>query len=112
MKKIYIAGPMTGMPKFNYPAFFEAERLLKGLNYDVLNPASLPKCDDDSIKGDERWRWYMRRALPMVAQADEMALLPGWDKSKGALLEVNIGSILLMPMWYCSHGQVVRLEDV
>ncbi|HED2900646.1 TPA: DUF4406 domain-containing protein, partial [Citrobacter freundii] len=40
--KIYIAGPMTGIPKYNRPAFhFEAIRLASE-GHVVLNPATLP----------------------------------------------------------------------
>jgi WhiB family redox-sensing transcriptional regulator len=33
-----VAGPMTGLPEFNYPAFNAAARMLTGFGYDVLNP--------------------------------------------------------------------------
>jgi len=36
---IYIAGPMSGLPEFNYPAFFAAAEQLTAAGYDVLNPA-------------------------------------------------------------------------
>jgi hypothetical protein len=31
MKRIYIAGPMTGLPEFNYPAFNAEAQRLRGL---------------------------------------------------------------------------------
>lgn len=42
MAKIYIAGPMSGLPNFNRDAFnLEAERL-HTLGHIALNPAILP----------------------------------------------------------------------
>ncbi len=40
MKEIYIAGPMTGIPCFNFPAFNYAERVLQQDGWTVHNPAA------------------------------------------------------------------------
>lgn len=37
--RIYIAGPMTGLPDFNFPAFNDMAAILRGLGYHVENPA-------------------------------------------------------------------------
>ncbi|MCY1527250.1 hypothetical protein D9M68_623110 [compost metagenome] len=39
MKRIYLAGPMTGLPEFNYPAFHAEAARLRALGYQVENPA-------------------------------------------------------------------------
>ena len=36
---VYIAGPMTGLPDLNYPAFNAAEEALTAAGHAVLNPA-------------------------------------------------------------------------
>lgn len=78
-KKIYIAGPMTGLPEFNKPAFFNREGSLKQDNWIVLNPAILP----DGLQHHE----YMGICLPMVRVADAVFMLKGWQSSKGANME-------------------------
>ena len=42
MTRVYIAGPMTGLPDFNYPAFNAAAAKLRALGLEVLNPAENP----------------------------------------------------------------------
>lgn len=82
--KIYIAGPMSGLPEFNYPAFnAEAERL-RSLGHEVLNPAEnpVPECGT--------WAGYMRLALAQLVQCHTIRLLPGWEKSSGARLEEHV----------------------
>lgn len=37
--KVYISGPMTGLPEFNYPAFFAAAEALEARGYETINPA-------------------------------------------------------------------------
>lgn len=91
--KLYIAGKMTGMPDFNFPAFNEAARLLKDAGYDVANPA-------DHGQGKRLWAWYMRKALKALLDCDAVALIPGHSSSKGATLEVQVAESLGMRVKY------------
>ena len=34
-QRVYVAGPMTGLPDFNYPAFNAEAQRLRGLGYQV-----------------------------------------------------------------------------
>lgn len=81
MKRLYIAGPMTGMPALNYPAFnAEAERL-RALGFEVENPAENPAPECGS------WLAYMRMAIAQLVTCDIVAMLPGWETSEGANIE-------------------------
>lgn len=77
--KVYVAGPMTGLPEFNRPTFFAAEEHLKSLVAQVMNPAILP--DGWSHEA------YMRIAIPMLMECEAVAFLPGWQQSSGARRE-------------------------
>ena len=89
----YIAGPMTSVPDFNYPAFFAAEKKLFELGYDVLNPAR-------HFGGDQSLprEVYMRAAIEAVMKADCIVTLDRWASSRGANLEVNLGKELGLPI--------------
>ena len=90
--KVYVAGPMTGLPEFNYPAFRAAGSLLAAEGFDVLNPVEV---EQENASGEpQAWDWYMRRALRMVVDADGVALLPGWERSRGARLEFHVATSL------------------
>lgn len=88
--RLYIAGPMSGIADFNYPAFDQAEAHLARRGYKVLNPARR-----GVVKG---WKWadYLRPALCDVVAADGIATLPGWARSRGASLEVHVARALGM----------------
>lgn len=88
MMKIYISGPMTGLPEANYPAFFAAEAQLSDAGFDVANPARIPEPDPKT------WENYMRGAVKMVCDCDTVALLPGWENSRGARFEVELAKTL------------------
>lgn len=93
--RLYVAGPMTGLPEFNYPAFNAAATMLRGLGYDVLNPVDAEQ-HNPTPGTPQTWDWYMRHALRMVLDADALALLPGWEKSRGARVEVELAYALGM----------------
>lgn len=89
--RIYIAGPMTGRPNFNYDLFFKAERHvvnngLPGVDalISVLNPARHFAGRQDLPK-----REYLAKALEVVNTADGVLLLQDWETSEGARLEVT-----------------------
>lgn len=81
---IYIAGPMTGIPQFNFPAFHAAAAALRSAGWDVVNPAEV--CPDPTMA----WLDCMRRDIAALMGCDSIALLPGWMDSKGARLERHI----------------------
>jgi len=105
--KIYIAGPMSGVEDFNFPLFFETEKALKELGYEVINPAHN---DGENLeealasagtpdKPNNSWGYYMRRDLPNVLSVDALCVLPNWRKSKGASLEVHVAEALGLPIY-------------
>ena len=55
-QRICIAGPMTGLPDNNYPAFHDAARLRKGC-WHVENPAENPA---PHVEATCSWTAYMR----------------------------------------------------
>ena len=87
---LYVAGPMTGYPEFNYPAFRTAGELLEAAGFHVL----LSLHEDTS----KPWDFYMRHALRMVLNANGLATLPRWQMSKGAMLEVQVAQALGLPV--------------
>lgn len=81
LKRIYIAGPMSGLPDFNYPAFHAAAAVLRAQGHHVENPAEnpAPTCGT--------WQGYMRMSLRQIAACDCLCMLPGWRASRGARIE-------------------------
>lgn len=91
---VYVAGPMTGYPDFNYPAFNDAAEALLSAGYEVRNPVDSEQHNDTG--GHQTWSWYLRQALKMLVEADGVALLDGWEESRGARLEVHVAEQLGM----------------
>jgi len=89
--KIYLSGPMTGLPNNNYPAFNEAARKLRAKGYRVLNPAEIEPPEIPT------WKNYMRECIKMLMSANAVAMLPGWSQSRGASIEVDLALNLGMP---------------
>lgn len=89
MKRIFLSGPMSGLPLDNYPAFNDATAKLRALGYEVLNPAENQK--------QPTWEAYMRLALRQLTYCDMVAQLPGWELSSGASKEFVNASWLKIP---------------
>lgn len=87
---IYISGPMTGLPEYNYPAFFRAAEELTVQNHIPLNPAVVPV--------GLAYPAYMDIACAMVRASQGMLLLPGWEDSKGARVEHALAVSLGLPI--------------
>lgn len=86
--KLYLSGPMAGLPEHNFPAFEKARTELRAAGYEVVCPAELGRHDG--------WSWtdYLRRDIRVLLDCEAVAVLDGWKLSKGAQLEVHIASEL------------------
>lgn len=84
VKKIYLSGPMTGLPQLNQPAFDAEAARLRSLGYEVINPAEI------NVGVDAPWHECMRRDIKALLDCDAIALLDGWHDSLGAHLELHI----------------------
>jgi len=83
-RRWYIAGPMRGMDRLNRPAFYTAATRLRKAGHEAVNPFELTLAEDLSIRD------YMKVDLPALLECNGVALLPGWEKSKGARVEALV----------------------
>lgn len=118
MKTIYLAGPMSNLPQFNFPAFHTAAAALRAQDFVVISPAETDP-EDMQAKAmaspdgtydptmSETWGDSLARDVKMLADGvlqvsdsdtrpplvpiDGIVFLPGWEKSKGARLEAFVG---------------------
>ena len=88
-KRIYIAGPMTGREDLNFPAFHAAAERFAEAGWRVSNPAL-----NFGGRTDLPREVYLRADVAMLARCDAIALLVGWQKSRGATLEAVLAAEL------------------
>jgi hypothetical protein len=89
--KIYLSGPMTGLPDYNYPAFHEAAKQLRAAGHEVYNPAEYAydgPLDDFPIR-----QAFAEYARYITTEADAIALLSGWEWSHGAQAEYSLANV-------------------
>lgn len=81
MKRIYISGPMSGLPRLNWPLFNRTAVRLRNLRWEVVNPVA--------INNDPEADWLDCIAADVVAMRSctAICMLPGWEASFGARIE-------------------------
>ncbi len=79
--KIYIAGKISGDPAYQ-DKFERAAEQLRAEGHVVLSPALLPS----GLENEE----YMTICVTMMSIADEVAFLPDYINSGGALIEYSL----------------------
>lgn len=94
MKRVYLSGPMTGIPDFNFPAFNAEASRLRALGYDVVNPVDINP--DTTTPYNE----CLRNDLKALLTCDTIAMLPGYGASRGACLELSVARRIGMEVMY------------
>jgi hypothetical protein len=92
MKRIYLSGPMTGIADNNFPAFHDWAAKLRDQGFDVVSPAEI------QVAGT--WELCLRADLRELCTCDAIALMPGWENSKGANLELHVAHRLGMEVMH------------
>lgn len=112
--KVYTAGPMTGIPQFNYPAFIALAEELRDHGFEVVSPAELddPEIREVSLASPDgamatlathgqTWGDFLARDVKLLADdgIEAIVVLPGWENSKGARLETFVASLKGLPIY-------------
>jgi hypothetical protein len=90
--KLYVAGPMSGYPENNYPAFHDATDRLRDAGYIVVNPAEYGTGEAASYQD------LLRADLLEMLQCDAVATLERWWESVGGRNEIQVAGLLRMPV--------------
>ena len=96
----YLSGPMTGKPDWNFPAFNAAAEYWRGKGLHVINPA-----ENFAGRTDLPRHEYMREDIRLLLTANVIAMLPGWEASKGARLEHAIAKEIGLIVTSAIDGQ-------
>ena len=115
-RRIYLSGGMSGVERAVYVRRFgEAERILRRHGYGVINPCNVWAC---------RWPWIYKTIefclghsnayalilaydlLLLMTRADGIAMLPGWQASRGAQIENYVS----MHFWMQGISKAVTEE--
>lgn len=128
---IYVAGPMQGIPAFNFPRFNAVSNLLKKDGHTVFNPAerdiarhggvdiSLGNTTGSLAEAKGEHKFSLRDALAddlefICRKATVIIMLPGWEKSNGAQAEHRTAVALIsegMEIVYLPEDACIMMED-
>jgi hypothetical protein len=90
---VYISGPMRGYEDYNHTAFHSAARDLRAQGQKVFNPAEVFNGDTSRPTKD-----YLQLDLRAVLDASMVVVLPGWEHSDGARLEIAVAAAIGCPV--------------
>lgn len=125
--KVYIAGPMTGIPQFNVPLFDKVAYDLRLQGYNVVSPAELdsPEMRREALRSTdgalgpleqatgETWGHVLARDVLMLSDTgiEAIVLLPNWWQSRGATLETTVGLLNKLKFFQWIEGRPDRISN-
>jgi len=125
--RLYIAGPMTGIPQFNYPKFVLMAAELRAAGHDAVSPVELddpeiqaislasPDGNLDTIKSHgQSWGDFLARDVKQLADdgIEGVVVLPEWEYSRGARLETFVAYLCDLPIYSWEYGDLYRLPHL
>lgn len=94
IRKIYISGKITGLPIGEVIAkFHAAEAKIRRLGFEPVSPLS------NGLPLETDWADHMGRDIALLLKADAVYLLPDYNESKGARIELCVALQQRMPVF-------------
>lgn len=120
MKRLYLAGPMTGIENLNFPLFHAEAARLRAMGFDIINPAEINGGADElaacaamtPAELKAHWQACMRKDIAVLMTCDGVVMLPSWEKSKGATLEHHNAAALGMEVHLAANVGLGSLATV
>jgi hypothetical protein len=107
IRAVYIAGPMRGYDRYNFPAFDRAADELRRRGLIVVSPAELDR--EEGFNENTDGFGYAALLAAVIRDAkgltgvDAVILLDGWQKSRGATAEAAIAAWIGIPVFGLSY---------
>jgi len=100
--KIYLSGPITGQEKLNAPLFRAVRLALESQRFD--DAPTIAVDPHDLVPSTASHQDGMRLCLNELTMGDfdAILMLPGWEDSKGAMLEVAVAKAIGLKLFKLS----------
>ena len=111
-RRVFLSGPMTGLPDWNRAAFEEAEEQLVTCGIplgNIYNPGKIAESmsrlshDEALLRSIHAFSTVLSNHKPLY---DLLVSLPGWEKSAGARLEREVAEACGIEV--CNLDEVVE----
>jgi hypothetical protein len=113
--KIFISGPMRGVPHYGFPAFDEAKAAFEAVGFEVVTPADLDRAigfDAMTLPADTDWnaeagfdvKAAMKRNIDALLDCGGVVFLAGAHGSLGCMLELDISDRCKIP-YFCQGSR-------
>lgn len=123
----YLAGPMRGLPEYNFPQFHKAAAILRKLGWAIISPAEMDEEAGEHVTEGHKAgqiidqqgnRRIVRRDLEAILSLrsennDAIIVLPDWYNSTGTNAEVRVGKWLGLELYQLTWDRdAVILKDL
>jgi len=105
--RIYLSGPMTGLPQKNYPAFDAAAAMLRLAGHEVYNPAEWEARHNKGIYNHKIA--FADYCVFICREAEAVVVLPGWENSEGATAEVAAARAVGKPI--LAYAEIPQMQE-
>ena len=115
--RIYVAGSMTGEPFYGFPVFDFFAGRLRARGWYVINPADMDReidgFDPHDLGPDHDWSHeplcinrdeVMQRDLIAIDSCHAIFMIPGWESSVGANIEIDHARITQKDVYFGDDG--------
>lgn len=107
----YLAGPMTGLPELNYPAFEKAVAQLQEHGIKVRSPHAIDYEETPETRGQLPYSTYLKGGYRLLLECGGIIMLNGWTRSRGTKHELYIARSLGYPVFTLGEGFMMELES-
>lgn len=90
--KVFITGPMTGLPDYNRDSFDNAAKTIEALGHTPLNPYR-----QELVDAGKTWGECVLSSLLQLLQADAILALEGAENSTGSTIEQVFAARMKIP---------------
>ncbi len=112
--KVYLAGPMSGYPMYNFPMFDSYRNYLLLRGYEVISPADLDRAagwdPEKHPANPPDARDCAKRDVEAICKCDAIFVMPGYKDSRGCTMELAVAKFIGIPVHELDSLHKIHLD--